>query len=466
MDIFGGGAVDSGGGVLDVVNDRFERPLDMLLPNGPAWPRDDETLRTLITALTVEFSRLAVRQGKLARELDPATTFECLADWEESYGLPDCADPVTLAGRRAAIAAKLLAQTGHDQSLTFWTELLAAIGYVLQYVANGLQAMTCTDGCMDALFDEEWHFVWSIIVDHGLEDALLECLVAHNALIGTYPIVHYPWEATDPALGATMFGLACSGQGYLVAVGAGGFAAYTGPDFSWTSVLASAADILAVCAVDEVFLAVGAAPNILQSKTHGASWSPSVVAVGTLRGISRGPEMDSVAVAVGDAGEMWRTDDSGLSWLGLLAVTAHDLMAVTRCTGAMVAVGENGVVLRSTDNGATWSVIAAGITEAMRSVTAWESTVVAVGNEIWRSADAGLTWTMVDSGLADTLYAVTSAPTGRWTACGSGGLIMQSDDDGATWETKTSQTTADLLAACAYLPRGFAVLIGDRFVVE
>ena len=54
-------------GILDVVSDKYKAPLSMLLPNGPAWPRDDATLQLLIEALTLEYSRIAIRSAKLGR---------------------------------------------------------------------------------------------------------------------------------------------------------------------------------------------------------------------------------------------------------------------------------------------------------------------------------------------------------------------------------------------------------------
>lgn len=455
-------------GILDVVSDKYKAPLSMLLPNGPAWPRDDATLQLLIEALTLEYSRIAIRSAKLGRELDPATTFECVADWEASYGLPDCAQPETLAGRRAAIAAKLLAQTGHTQSSAYWKELFSKLGYGLKYVVNGQAAMTCVDGCMDELLDEQWSFVWSLIADSGIDDALLECVVNHNAWIATYPIVHHPWSTFSMMIPA-LRGVACTPSGFIAAVGDGGLQIYAEIDLeTWTVAAGAGAALTSICAVDETLIAVGSPAVAAQvSVSGGASWSTYATGcAAVLYGISRGPEADEVAVAVGASGTMIRTPDAGANWAALAIVTAQDLAAVTRCAGAMVAVGGAGVVLRSVDNGATFAVVAGtGIAVALTGVSGWGSTVVAVGDGVWRSADAGLTWDLVHSPV-DQLYAVTSSPSGRWTACGAGGLIVQSLDDGITWTQETSPTTDELFACCAYLPGGRAVLVGDTFVLE
>lgn len=459
----------SGGGVsgtLDITSRRYEAPLSMLLPNGPAWPRDDATLKTLVRALTRELSRVATRSDKLGRELDPATTFECLEDWEASYGLPDCAQPETLAARRAAIAAKLLAQTGHDQSLGFWTELFETLGYTLDNVIKGFPPMTCNDDCLDQVFDSSWLFLWQFVTNSGADDALLACIVNHNAWIGTYPVIHYPWSAVVLMIPA-LYGIACTANGYMAAVGSGGTIIYTDASLSW-NFGAAAAGLNAICAVGETLVAVGAAVlDAIYSVDGGATWlnaTPFVLPV-PLLAISRGPEDDEVVVAVGEDGWLTRSVDAGANWTNLVSGTIDSLRGITSCTGAMVAVGNFGAMVRSVDNGATWAVVSAGITESLLAVSAWESTVVAVGNEVWRSDDSGASWTLVYLPTG-TLRGVTSSPAGRWTACGAGGLIVQSLDDGVTWTEQVSPTTDELFCACAYRPSGRAILAGDVLVLE
>lgn len=449
---------------LDVTNRRFEAPLAMLLPNGPAWPRDDPTLKRLVAALTTEFSRQAVRAAKLDRELNPATTFETLTDWEESYGLPDCAQPETLEARRAALAAKLLAQTGHDQSLAFWTDLFGKLGYLIKYIDHGPYAMTCMDDCMDVLADESWVFVWSIAVEHGLDDALLECLVAHNSIIGTLPLLHYPWTPVALPEPIDFAGVASSDKGYTVAVG-GNKIVYAGASLgSWDLAATQAEDLYAVCAVGSIFVAVGVNSTVaVRSTDDGATWSAATpFAAPELYAISRGPLDDLVAVAVGEDGQIWRTDDAGATYTEEASPTSAYLLGVCCCTGAMVAVGAGGVVLRSTANGTAWSIVAAGITDDLFAVGGRLAVVVAVGEKggIWRSDDAGASWTKIPSPTAVVLLTVAGSSTGRWVAAGEDGVILQSLDGGLTWELQASPTASDLRGSCTHHPDGQLVVVG------
>ncbi|MBL9102175.1 MAG: DUF2313 domain-containing protein [Myxococcales bacterium] len=267
-------------GSSDVTHRRFEGVVMLLLPRGPAWDTEnDPVLKKLVAALATELSRVEFRGRKLQRELDPSNTFECIEDWEESYGLPDCAPPETLDARRAAILAKLLAQLGHDQGEAWWTEALAKLGYEPVFV-QGYPGMTCIDDCLVELLDEEFAFVWKIIVNKGLDDALLVCFVQHNALDAVLAIVHFLWTPVIVvADGQELYGVAASNDGFMVAVGPGGFSIYAGADYDnpdgsgWGAAADQAQDILAVAAIDTVFVACGLNPvNFLRSTDHGETW--------------------------------------------------------------------------------------------------------------------------------------------------------------------------------------------------
>ncbi len=463
--------VTSGGvlAIVDVTHRSFDPIVAELLPRGRAWDREDLVLQKLVRAEATELSRVDRSGNNLLAELDPRTTFDCITDWELSYGLPECAAPDTLEARRAAVLAKLLAQAGHGQDIGYWTDLLMKLGYYLHWHAKGKLAMTCTDGCMGEITDEAWQFVWQVAVDSGLDDALLECLVAHNAQIETVPIVHYLWTLVDLQIGNALLGVACTGQGYIAAVGAGGLRVYTGVDLdAWSLAAFAPSHINAVCAIGEVLLAVGAATvDALRSLDGGATWTQIAFVGPTLYGISRGDEGGQVAVAVGAGGACWRTTNLGTGWTELAPQTAATLRAITRCTGAMVAVGDSGVIVRGTNNGLTWALVVTSATNAFYGVGAWKLVVVAVGDagQMWRSVDAGQTWSQLPTVTKSTLRAVAASPSGRWTACGDGGSILQSLDQGLTWTEQVSPTTETLFGACAYLPGGRTVLVGGTATV-
>lgn len=459
--------------ILDITNQKFAPLVMDLLPRGPAWDREGPVLQALVRAEALELSRVAVRAKALERELDPNQTFECVTDWEESYGLPECATPDTIEGRRAAIKAKLLAQTGHDHSLGWWTDLVAKLGYYLHFVDVGPTFMTCIDDCVDLLTDEA--FAFTLAVDHGPDDALLECFVAKNALLISFPIVHYLWQSVTAPNSPHFTGVACNSKGYTAATATDGDIYVTDDLMLFQVVTAGVDSIAAVCAVDGVFLACGyvGLGGILRSDDNGASWVPSGVIPCDLLGITRGPYADEIAIAVGEDGRIFGSEDAGLSWGELLSPVGSYLYAVTCAKDLLVAVGNSGIggVVRSVTGGATWElVVVPGMIQDLWAVAGHLDTVIAVGasGEIWRSTDKALTWELIFSGVGLPLYGVTGSPSGRWTACGRSGIILQSLDDGLTWEIQVSPVTDDLRAAGFHLPDGRAVLVGTNkaYVVE
>jgi hypothetical protein len=121
----------------------------------------------------------------------------------------------------------------------------------------------------------------------------------------------------------------------------------------------------------------------------------------------------------------------------------------TNAPTAWIAVGEAGVIMRSTDSGATWTSISSPTTENLRSVIGYggEATkrFVAVGDDqtIIMSSDGGLTWTVAtvptptDSRIRN-LNSVSFCPTsgtsgaGLWTAVGEG-VIYKCNKTSTTW---------------------------------
>lgn len=454
--------------ILDITSGKFAPLVMELLPHGHAWDREDPILQDLVTAEALELSRVDVRARALERELDPSQTFELLTDWESSYGLPDCAQPATLEGRRAALSAKLLAQSGHDHSFTWWSGLLDTLGYELHFVDLGPGIFTCIDDCIDVVSDEA--FLHAFAVNHGLDDDLLECVVGNNSLLISFPIVHYLWNAQVVPGAISLRGVAGTVKGFVCTVGLGGNVFWANPALTvWTAAAGvPAQDVLAVCAVDDVFVAVGAAAlDGIYSSDGGKTWLSSAAFAGnTLNGISRGYLNDQVAVAVGLGGAIWRTANAGQTFASIASPTALQLLCVCSCQGAMLAAGVSGIILRNSANGlAPWSIVAVGgLTAAINGISGVGLTAVLVANGglIYRSADAGLTWAQMISPIATNLLCVTGSVSGRWTAAGTGGVIIQSLDDGITWTTQISQGGAsDIYGAGFHRPDGAAVLCGD-----
>lgn len=101
--------------------------------------------------------------------------------------------------------------------------------------------------------------------------------------------------------------------------------------------------------------------------------------------------------------------------------------------------GSGGKIVRSDDGGESWSVQITGVTDNLQDIDAWNTErAVAVGNDgiVITTADGGISWQNVEvprSEVANKLIRVRVLPGGRAWAVGVMGMLLFSDDWGATW---------------------------------
>lgn len=124
------------------------------------------------------------------------------------------------------------------------------------------------------------------------------------------------------------------------------------------------------------------------------------------------------------------------------------------CWEDVIAVGDAGIVLRSVDSGERWEPVDIGTTADLRGVTfirrrdhelgAWVRTGIIVGDGvIFRSEDAGETWTAVEGAPVGSLRAIAGNEY-VILAVGDDGLALSSSDEGRTWEVLELDTDEDL----------------------
>ena len=149
-----------------------------LLPSGPAWPRDPESvLMTLLGGLAGIWGDVVDERANtlLTVESDPRIALQLLPDWETAFGLPDpcSAEVATLTSRNAALVAKMTNQGG--QSAAYFIALAASMGYAItitEYAPVMCGVSRCGDtrpggvGTLDAyrweIGGSDMRFVWKI----------------------------------------------------------------------------------------------------------------------------------------------------------------------------------------------------------------------------------------------------------------------------------------------------------------
>lgn len=122
--------------------DDYAYAMKALLPLGPAWPRDeDSVLMRAIRGLSLYWGDFEISASVLLeRESDPRRTLPpmgdplesgLLPDWERNWGLPDpCyTAPLTIAERQAELVRRMTIEGA--QSRAFFIGLAAQLGYTI-----------------------------------------------------------------------------------------------------------------------------------------------------------------------------------------------------------------------------------------------------------------------------------------------------------------------------------------------
>jgi uncharacterized protein YmfQ (DUF2313 family) len=130
--------------------DDYAVALANLLPQGQAWPRDEEsTLMQVVKGLTRIWGDLEGRASDLLeQESDPRITVELLPDWERNWGLPDpCYQaPLSVAERQRALVQRMTIEGA--QSRAFFIGVAAYIGYSIT-ITEFRPFMVGIDACGD-----------------------------------------------------------------------------------------------------------------------------------------------------------------------------------------------------------------------------------------------------------------------------------------------------------------------------
>ena len=211
------------------------------------------------------------------------------------------------------------------------------------------------------------------------------------------------------------------------------------------------------------YWAVGEDASMIRLDEVGDVWVYPLDVEGDLRGIAcKGKE---AAVAVGDEGTILRTEDAGATWAQIDAGTRATLHGVALSAGTdAFAVGED-VVLRSRDLGRTWEAVP-------DAEGAWRAVATtAAGTTAWLASASGELWRLRGDELVPAyatgegaLAGVAASPDGaRIVAVGEAGLLVRSDDSGASWRAEPTPTARDLHAV--ELAEDLIVAVGEAGVV-
>lgn len=290
-----------------------------------------------------------------------------------------------------------------------------------------------------------------------------------------WPIALRPAASVAHAAQAGMLATAWAGT-RMVAVGAHGIVLLSddqGKQWRQAARVPLDATLTGVSFVDDKEgWAVGHAGVVLHTRDGGEDWE-------ILRST---PDQDrplfavhffdrSHGVAVGLWSQVLTTADGGKSWtarqldvppgakradLNLFGLFAGP--AGTAGAGpSLYAAAEKGYVLHTPDKGASWHYLATGYAGSFWAGVALPDGALLVGGlrgALYRSTDAGQSWTRLVTGGTASITGLARTGQGRGVlAVGQDGLVLRSDDDGATFR---ASYRADRLPLNAVLPNAGA----------
>ncbi len=247
--------------------------------------------------------------------------------------------------------------------------------------------------------------------------------------------------------------------GWKAAVGDEGAFVQTFDDVSWHERTLTNKDLHAVaCVGNNDGWAVGEAGYVARTRDSGETWSEQQVNTDkTLRAVRvtgqfSGAQGKFIGIVAGDDGTIAVTDTGGDTWRLVSTSTKSTLRSVALSHGGqlMLAVGDAGAVVRSKDRGNTFTsavIPGAGDLYGVAMDTSGGLILaVDLSGSVWASRDLGLSFDKERS-YDQGLRAVALSHDGKHAVVsGNAGLIGEYDA-ASGWRLTPAQTQQDLHAA-------------------
>jgi photosystem II stability/assembly factor-like uncharacterized protein len=149
--------------------------------------------------------------------------------------------------------------------------------------------------------------------------------------------------------------------------------------------------------------------------------------------------------AFGEGGALYKTDDSGASWIKLQAPTRYLLLGGTFIDNSGWLVGAGATILQTSDGGETWHRSQMPVATQVRLnatsfVDARLGWAVGSGGSVYRTMNGGRSWQSQNSGVTVDLLDVKFLDAVEGWAVGNEGTVLHTTDGGRRWMSERSPT--------------------------
>jgi photosystem II stability/assembly factor-like uncharacterized protein/subtilisin-like proprotein convertase family protein len=213
--------------------------------------------------------------------------------------------------------------------------------------------------------------------------------------------------------------------------------------WQWQNPYLQGNDLNSIVMSGSVGWAVGALGTVMKTSNEGYDWE--IVDLGTSENFNS-IYMDVISGngwIVGNKGLIFYTADGGETWQKQYSATTEDLFSVTAIEGDCPWICGNEVILRSYDHGENWEWISSIFQSRYFSISlkdcdeAWISGMQGL---VINTTDGGATWQSHPTSTTNQLFCIDVVANGDYRACGYTGTIVRSSDGGTSWVKEHEQT--------------------------
>jgi photosystem II stability/assembly factor-like uncharacterized protein len=234
----------------------------------------------------------------------------------------------------------------------------------------------------------------------------------------------------------------------------------------WTRMQGWGLDLQSIHWINDQKVVAAGENLIIYSEDGGATWKEAEQVFG-FRFFDLSFLGESLGVAVGENGNIYRSSDGGKSWNKVASGTSKQLKSIISLGASQLfAVGEEGTLLSSIDSGVSWNRIPINTSLDFQEVFFVDQNtgfIAAEAGTIFKSSDKGQSWEKIQVPTDNNLSGIAFSTPLNGYVVGDQGVFYRTSDGGKTWILLNSLSKANLKrVVISPLDNRILIAIGDQ----